>query len=205
MMRKIFRFNIFITFFLRIKNLFLKKTFYEKIFFYFSFFSVIYSPNLYYFSLFCYFTVIFLHFYNDIKILLYKGKGHYLLLLFSIFFNLFNIIVYGIVYFDLHLAIVIDATENVSDDGSEDDYRTETMNLDILDEPRMVEKIYHSNGIKVQENHYENVVIDGVQKKQISKSFYYDSRTGHLKKAVSYKDNDSIAVYKSRHYKRYSS
>jgi hypothetical protein len=66
-----------------------------------------------------------------------------------------------------------------------------------------VEKIYNSDGIKVQENYYDYVTIDGAQRKQIAKTCYYNRR-GALKKAITYKDNQEVAVYRSKDYNRHS-
>jgi hypothetical protein len=122
----------------------------------------------YYLSLLFYFLFLFSIYYNEIKKLIYKGDWIYLCYLFGIFFFLFNVVFNVISYLDISLITVVDAEETSSE--SENEYHTETSIREDPEKPGVVEKIYNSDGVKIQENYYDFVMNDGVQKKTNSKN-----------------------------------
>lgn len=106
-------------------------------------------------------------------------------------------IIFSVTYnSDFGLIRVVDA-ESISGSDTEDDYNEEISFREPPLSPGVIEKIYNSKGVKVQENIYDLVVKDGIQKKQISRSLFYSKMNRDMiEKSVSYDSSGkTVATY----------
>ena len=132
--------------------------------------------------------------------MIYKRNWNDLYFYFSVFSFLFNGFFYVVFDLDIGLLRVIDAEVGSDSDG---EYYEDTYIKEPPLSPGVIEKIFNSKGIKIRENHYDFVLIDGIQKKRIAKTFYYNKR-GSVVKAVAFNGSEVLAIYDKNEHNKYS-